>query len=37
MKNEGCLDELWKLFLKTGDPVYLNMYSIIRDRKKDRR
>ena len=32
------LDEaLWKLFMKTGDPLYLNTRSALRERRNKRR
>ena len=35
--NDETLEALYDVFLRTGDPVYLNMYSIIRDRKEKRK
>lgn len=37
MKNNNYLDALYDVFLRTGDPLYLNMYSILREKENKKR
>ncbi len=37
MHDNKCLDALYDIFLRTGDPVYLNMYSIIREKENKKK
>lgn len=32
MKDNNYLNALWDLFLETGDPFYLNVYSVMRQK-----
>lgn len=36
-KRRLCMQELERLFYRTGDPVYLNFYCALRDENKPRR